>query len=787
MAATLISTNAHARGYNYHKEHHLGPTGLFGVTSPTNIKITKVEEGSPADGKIKPDDVILGVGETKFKADARRELSDAIDQAETVQSKGVLTLKLEGGKTVDLKLKVLGAYSETAPYDCPKTNAIITQTADYLVRTKKFGDARLNIGLLGLLATGEKKYVDFVGKTIRENAKLLNPEIEDPLTTGGGGFVGWYWGYTNLLLCEYFLITGDEAVLPAIRKYSEGIARGQDAAGLWNHRLATLDANEGVPHARLFGYATVNQTCLPLLISMILSEKCGVTHPEVARAILKTHTFYSNYIRKGALPYGVHGPADRIYNNNGTSASAAVAFAVKGSWNGASFFSRLSAASHGEVEKGHTGHFFAQLWSPLGANVAGPEVTKEFFKKTGWLHTINRKWDGNFTFDGCGYANGIFTYRGLSDAGSHLLGLCVARRKLFITGKNADESLWLRGEDARDAIKVSTMDMANMSAKELIDLTGHDLPQIRRAAAWNLRDKDGDHTEALRALLKDGTWAQREGACRAVGSLGEKSLLLLEDLAVIIRDPWEDSWIRERAVSTLCQLGRIRAGDKEANTAAKTAEELGKPARKYFADLLEVILSDEPDDPFDDLDRTIAMSMSKYLCPDPYKLGLVQANERLFYEAINKLLDHKHHWGRTFGMSLIRNIPLEDLHHVANKMVYVILDKDRTYTAYHGDGQRSQGLKILDRLNIKDAIDLTVDTIEQKTGRIGARVYKKNGRLAQLEKFGANAKPYLDRLKKMKLSKTNVDPVVKAIEESTVTREMISLEEAVRIGRERGR
>jgi len=35
-----FGSDAHARHYE-HKEHHLGPTGLFGVTSPTNIKITK--------------------------------------------------------------------------------------------------------------------------------------------------------------------------------------------------------------------------------------------------------------------------------------------------------------------------------------------------------------------------------------------------------------------------------------------------------------------------------------------------------------------------------------------------------------------------------------------------------------------------------------------------------------------------------------------------------------------------------------------------------------------------
>ena len=42
FAIALFTGTVHAQHFE-HKEHHLGPTGLFGVTSPTNIKITKAE------------------------------------------------------------------------------------------------------------------------------------------------------------------------------------------------------------------------------------------------------------------------------------------------------------------------------------------------------------------------------------------------------------------------------------------------------------------------------------------------------------------------------------------------------------------------------------------------------------------------------------------------------------------------------------------------------------------------------------------------------------------------
>jgi hypothetical protein len=54
----LLCVSAQARFTEY-KERHLGPTGMFGVTSPTEIKITKISKGSPAEGKVKEGDVIV--------------------------------------------------------------------------------------------------------------------------------------------------------------------------------------------------------------------------------------------------------------------------------------------------------------------------------------------------------------------------------------------------------------------------------------------------------------------------------------------------------------------------------------------------------------------------------------------------------------------------------------------------------------------------------------------------------------------------------------------------------
>jgi len=757
IAIALLSTTAHARHFE-HKEHHLGATGIKGVTSATNIKVVKVAKGSPADGKLKAGDVIVGVGSVMFKKNARREMADFIDQAETKRAGGVMPLMLKGGKKVDLQLKVLGSYSDTAPYNCPKTDAIITQTADYLVKSRNFGGHGLNIGLLGLLATGEQKYIDVV-KNVIHGAKWAKPDIDVVSQIQIGGRHAWGWGYTNILLCEYYLLTGDKYVLPAIKQYSVAMSTGRDAGGLWGHGMAYLEPNNDQLHGRLFGYAQINQSSLALFISMILADKCGIQHPELQEGIEQTHTFYNDFVGKGALPYGVHDPFSKAYNNNGTSGSVAVAFAVKGNGRGASFFSKCSATSYDTLETGHTGHFFNQLWTGLGANVAGSEVTMEFFKKTRWLHTLNRTWDGNFTYDCCEYPNPVYSYRGLSDAGSHLLNYCLGRRKLYITGRDADKSIWLKGKEVSDTVALSTMDIKSKSNKELLALFGHKMPQIRVQAVWGLRAKDHKLIGSIRRMVKNGTKYQKMSA---IGYFGYKcpteiALGSLKDMASVMSDTSEDLEVRATAASSLCWHGDA--------------------AQKYYADMLKVIVEDKPQDPLGILNMQVAKALN-ILCPDPYKAGMVAKNKDIFYTAALKIMDHRRHQGRAEGARMIENIPIEDFYIVADMVLHMVKDDDLTYHSYHGTGPKTNAITVMANLNIREGIEYALATLDSPVGKFGFKVRMLTVVLA---KYGANAKPYYPKFKDLIKSgrfKKGWDGMIKKIESDKKPRKMMSFEEA---------
>ena len=741
---------------------HMGPTGLYAKIYPDHLRVEKVAEGSPADGKLEVGDRIIAVDGEPISADVFEQWTRAIDKAETPDAGGMLPLTVRRTAplttlaandapraavgpvkdiNVALSLAVLGSYRDTAPVNCPKTDAIVTRAAEAIIANKDYD--KLNIALLGLLATGEQKYIDHVGEVIHKS-DFASPDIAPDMYAP---MVSWRYSYTLILLSEYYLMTGDKYVLRAIEKYAVAIAEGQDVAGLWNHRGANPEANFGTSHARLYGYGAINQTSISLWIGLILAEKCGVDHPQVRTAVATTHRHFANWIDRGALPYGNHGYVEQFLTNNGTSGSAAVAFALLGDRQGARHFASMSAAAWDEIYTGHTGPFFNYLWTGLGTNVLGPDVAAAFDRKVHWLRTIVRRYDSRFHYYIAG--GNTFEYGSCSSTGANLLNLCVGRRAICITGKQADRSLWLTGAAAKQAVDAGQI--IDISRRGLLKALGHNLPRVRVRSAELLAIADRDVTRDVGRMLNGGDRNQRIGAMHAITSLKIDSTN--EELMAIAENQDEDLWLRTLAVRTLGELDG---------------------AKRFTPRLMALVMKDKPYDARQDLDAALGATLNRLLGADPLADDL---DKVLLYKVANKLLAHPRMVGRGAGMQLIRNIPLTDLVQVADSMVYVIKDRDRTYTSYHGDGHRQAGLEILNRLNIEEVIPLTVTTINEKTGRIGPRL---RGRMSLLQTFGGEAKSYIPLIRENLGGKAG--KIVEQIEAAKTTRQMIPLQEAKKLG-----
>ncbi|MCU0247881.1 MAG: DUF6288 domain-containing protein, partial [Bryobacter sp.] len=398
------------------------------TTDARQIAITAVDPGSPADGIIAVGDVLLGAGGKPFSYDPRTEIGRALTAAETEAGGGRLALtrwRAGNAEEVTLRLPVLGTFSATAPYDCPKSQRILAQGLRTLAarmaqpdypKTEEAIPRALNA--LALLAGGEATHQPLVKREAQWAADFTARD-----------FKTWYYGYVMIFLAEYITATGDDSVLPGLRRLAMEAAGGQSAVGSWGHTFA-------LPDGRLQGYGMMNSPGLPLTIGLVLARDAGVKDAEVARAIELSARLLRFYTGKGAVPYGDHAAWTETHEDNGKCGMAAVLFNHLGEVNSADFFTRMAVASHGsERDCGHTGNYFNLLWSLPAIAQAGPHATGAWMQEFGaWYHDLARRWDGTFTHQGPPEPDHD-SYRGWDATGADLLAYAVPLQTIALTGR----------------------------------------------------------------------------------------------------------------------------------------------------------------------------------------------------------------------------------------------------------------------------------------------------------------------------------------------------------------
>ena len=87
-----------------------------------------------------------------------------------------------------------------------------------------------SLNALALLAGGTPEHLPLVQREARWAADFSD-----------NGFKTWTYGYVMIFLAEYLGATGDEAVLPGLRRVAREAAEGQSAVGSWGHTFARED------------------------------------------------------------------------------------------------------------------------------------------------------------------------------------------------------------------------------------------------------------------------------------------------------------------------------------------------------------------------------------------------------------------------------------------------------------------------------------------------------------------------------------------------------------------
>ena len=511
--------------------------------------------------------------------------------------------------------------------------------------------------------------------------------------------VTWEWSYKALFLCEYYLLTGDKEVLPAVTEYTVALSKGQSLYGTFGHGLA-LPSSEGKLHGSIAPYGPVNMAGLPANLAIVMGKKCGVKNPEVDPAVERAMGFFGYFVDKGAIPYGEHEPWP-YHENNGKNSLCAVMFALQpGQVKAAQFFAKMATAGYRSRECGHTGQGFSYLWSALGANAGGPAAAAAFFKEASWHLDLVRRCDGSFTYDGGEQYGpggteddtyyGKSSYYGLSPNATYVLTYALPLKKILITGKNANEANWLNKKEVAGAITSGRFDLdrLQMSPRELVAAFGDWSPIVRSWAAEELarRPEATAMVPQLIALAESKDVHAIQGACETLGNL--KSV---EALPVLVRQlPHPDRWARYKA--------------------AQAVRTTGAAAKPVLPDILNALAQTaEPLQPINWADpiQIAHGQLAAAVFQGPLTDALKEADPKLFFRRYVRSLTTRTAARATLRDLFENRLTVEDVQALAPEIFAAVKTPCPADTMF-GNEIRMGGFKALTKYHFKEGIEAAV-------------------------------------------------------------------------------
>lgn len=571
---------------------HVGPVGI-GIDlllPPFQMRLSRIDKDSPAEatGKLKVGQMIESInGETLKEIDPRIQLAAIITKAEATD--GVIKFMVKEksdtkAEEVIVKIPVLGSYSKTWPLNCPKSDKIVRNQADFLART---GSDGMGFGLLYLLSTGEEKDLEVVRSWIKKTVEQ-NKDVK-VLTT-----YPWYAGYGGIGLCEYYLRTGDTSILHTIELNADFLRRNM-SNGSWNQKGGLA-----------FNYGYMNAAGVPCTTFLLLARECGAKVDEYTlQASLKQAYRFAGH---NNVSYGDNFPEGGFVDNGKTGKlafqmAAAAGLTPEGD-NSVYAKARDICAVKGFYSTswmlhGHTGGGIGEIWRSAAMGLMydkKPLKYREFMDNRQWFYELSRRFDGSM-----GIVNATIGHGGrYDDPRGWGIGLAMSytipRKTLRITGAPATKFCkqyqlpkrpW--GNEADEAFLSSTpapdkngqiqdwdkerlatdaswpilrkVNASNATDEVLLQYARHPDQGVREMAAGAIGNKSSDHM--IIELLKDKDPRARHAGCVAVSSrtapkikYGPPQAERLTDEMVklllgIINDPNESLWVVQAALTVV--------------------------------------------------------------------------------------------------------------------------------------------------------------------------------------------------------------------------------------------
>jgi len=495
---TLINGQLKTHGYpNF--TGWVGPAGFKTGPFGPNMGVREIKAGSPAEGKLQVGDILYSANGKMLGDKAWEVMGAAITESETRAAAGKLVLGVRRGSEnidVEMTLEVMGTYSSTAPFDCPKTNKIIRQLEEKVI-AKGAGAGFLNNDAIFMLATGNPEMLGYVRRIVYGVNSKRDPNRPVP----GKELKSWRNSADAFLMGEYYLATGDKNVLPHLKHAVDRLTATQHPEfGGWRQNFP------GGAH-----YGLIPNAGLPGVMGMHFATEAGLDIDQAGFEKSIKH-YSTGKAETGFLIYGL-GKCERpipvpfdpetmangkMTSYNGGISAAGILMGFLENHRAAHLCSMISAYSFNNTFGGHGGNFWNNFWTPLGAHQHSKKAFMHFWKKHRWYRECSRMFDGTLIGGG-------------RESAGYGVALVAPKERIQIVGAptspfsvNAPEAL----KPALDAYWARNYAEAERLVKDLISsgsIGKDDMPTVEYfvATAKLIRDSIDADFARMERLIKE--------------------------------------------------------------------------------------------------------------------------------------------------------------------------------------------------------------------------------------------------------------------------------------------
>ncbi len=461
---------------------NLGPTGARAILTEKTFVVRYIFADSPAVGRLKLDDEIVGVFGKPFSPHhfgggglgyegPMMDFGDAIEKAEGCDGKLVLNVS-RGSQALEVKidLEPIGAFSATFPFNCKKSECVRAKALKYLAdhpdgQGSGVWQAHAHSAVILAFLTSDDPKQQSLGKQMALKWSKQSPDAGT-----------WTWGlsYQLITLGEYHLLTRDPSVLPMMKIVSGYLEKAQYKGNIvcwkecqtdekWKALQQLYDGGFGhgpyKAELGVNGYGPMQYTTILALIGWQIAERCGVAvDPQrltSAMAFIHHGTNAAGYVAYGGEFALNNGPQDPVGFKKGTggdnyvgrSGAALIAHKLSPDFpESAKYivdYRKYIKRAYKSLPNGHADANLGIIWGLLGAGASEDDtaVRKVFDYHKSYMNMM-RCFDGSFVLlPGRDYAdNGYYMASRYHPTATMILALGLSSPKLLIQGIQANIS-----------------------------------------------------------------------------------------------------------------------------------------------------------------------------------------------------------------------------------------------------------------------------------------------------------------------------------------------------------